>query len=191
MSIFAEINGIIMRFKTFFVYIAIGAAFLGASLWVLLSGGKNAKAVRTKYKLGGALLTTWAMLSAGTCNGPIPTVTCYDPVPPEQPMCYDVAVKLNAVSLESTVVKKGENFKITIEEPYADSFVARILDAGNKDLQKATLQNEEGSNWNFFFKASSSLPAGNAVLVVEALHKSGENEEIQTEEIFRTEVAVE
>ena len=50
-----------MRIKYFFIYIGIGIAFAAVSLWVILSGGNNAKAIRAKYKLGGALLTTWAL----------------------------------------------------------------------------------------------------------------------------------
>ena len=174
-----------MRFKAFFIYIGVGVAFLAASLWVFLSGGKSAKAIRTKYKLGGALLTAWAMLSASTCGGPGPMVTCYDPAPPEQPMCYDVAVMVNEVSLESTVVKRGENFKIRIAEPSGDRFVAKLLDADKNVLQEAALQLEEGSNWDFFFKAGKNLPTGTATLQVEAFIKDAETGEEESTVIFR------
>ena len=52
-----------MKIKFLAIYIVVGAAFLIASLWVTLSGGKSAKAIRCKYKLGGIVLTAWAMLS--------------------------------------------------------------------------------------------------------------------------------
>ena len=180
-----------MRIKAFFIYIGVGAAFLAASLWVFLSNGKSAKAIRTKYKLGGALLTAWAMLSASVCSGPGPFVTCYDtaapnpPDPPEQPMCYDVAVMVNEVSLESTTVKRGENFRIRIAEPSADHFVAKLLDADSKLLQEATLQLEEGSNWDHFFKAARNLPTGTATLIVEAVNKDAQTGEDVPEVIFR------
>ena len=45
-----------MKTKAFIVYVALGVAFAAVSLWVFLSKGKNAKAIRTKYKLGGAFL---------------------------------------------------------------------------------------------------------------------------------------
>lgn len=69
-----------MKAKYFFIYIGIGIAFAAVSLWVFLSRGSNAKAIRAKYKLGGALLTTWALLSAATCGPRIghPEVLCYD-----------------------------------------------------------------------------------------------------------------
>lgn len=181
-----------MRFKYFFIYIAIGAAFLIVSLWVTLSAGKNAKAVRTKYKLGGMLLTTWAMLSACTCNGTGPgVVSCYDPIPPEQPLCYDVAVMNNETSIESTSVKKGENFRIRIAHPTGDNYVAKLLDAEGNQLQKAKLELEEDSNWDFFFKADSQLPAGKAVLVVEFIHKDSESDEEQADELLRADVTIE
>ena len=38
-----------MRIKFIAIYLLAGAAFLGVSLWVFLSKGKNASAVRAKY----------------------------------------------------------------------------------------------------------------------------------------------
>ena len=178
-----------MKFKAFFIYIAVGAAFLAASLWVILSGGKNAKAVRTKYKLGGILLTTWAMLSAGTCNGPIPTVSCYDPIEP--PMCYDVAMPVNSVNLESTTLKRGEDFKITIQEPYFESLVAIIKDLDGKELQKESFIYKEETPWEYIFKVSGTLPVGNAVLEIQTITGSGEGGEQQVEVVFTGEVTIE
>ena len=74
-----------MKIKFLAIYIVVGAAFLIASLWVTLSGGKSAKAIRCKYKLGGIVLTAWAMLSVASCQGDLnpKMITCYDPAPPE------------------------------------------------------------------------------------------------------------
>ncbi|MBP5505823.1 MAG: hypothetical protein J6X89_06960 [Bacteroidales bacterium] len=69
-----------MKVKAFIVYIALGIAFAAVSLWVLLSRGKSARAIRTKYRLGGAMIAAWAILSAASCEGPGPFVTCYEPV---------------------------------------------------------------------------------------------------------------
>ena len=70
-----------MKAKYFIIYAVVGAAFLAVSLWVFLSGGKNAKAIRAKYRLGGIVLMAWSMLSVASCeNGPF-EVTCYDPIP--------------------------------------------------------------------------------------------------------------
>ena len=48
-----------MKTKALFVYIVLGIAFAAVSLWVFFSKGKNARAIRTKYKLGGAMIAAW------------------------------------------------------------------------------------------------------------------------------------
>ena len=73
----------IMKTKYLIIYFAVGVAFLAVSIWAFLSNGSSAKAIRYKYKLGGIMLTAWAMLTFASCEGPGPLVTCYDPVPPE------------------------------------------------------------------------------------------------------------
>ena len=72
-----------MKIKFFAIYIAAGVAFLGFSLWVFLSKGKNAKAIRAKYKMGGIMLTACSMLMASACQCS-PTVTCYEPMDPKE-----------------------------------------------------------------------------------------------------------
>ena len=69
-----------MKTKYILIYTGLGIAFLAVSLWVLLSGGRSAKAVRAKFRLGGAMLTTWALLSASVCQGCIPIIACYEPI---------------------------------------------------------------------------------------------------------------
>lgn len=71
-----------MKTKALLVYITLGAAFAAVSLWVFFSHGKNAKAIRTKYKLGGAMIAAWALLSASGQAPPPPEVTCYEPPSP-------------------------------------------------------------------------------------------------------------
>jgi hypothetical protein len=68
--------------KRFLSIIAIGAAFLAVALWVWISKGKNAKAVKTKFRLGGVLLTLISTISIGSCGGS-PVVTCYDTPNPD------------------------------------------------------------------------------------------------------------
>lgn len=112
-----------MRIKYFFVYIGLGAAFLGVSLWVLLSGGKNAKAINAKYRLGGMMLSAWALLSASTCSGGPIEVTCYDTVNTDPPeiMCYDPIIEETTVQLSL----KGKTFNDPVEA--GDVFEVRIL----------------------------------------------------------------
>ena len=72
-----------MKTKYFILYVFVGIAFLAVSAWVFLSRGKNAKAIRAKYKLGGIMLMCMAMLSVASCGEFLNPgeVMCYDPVP--------------------------------------------------------------------------------------------------------------
>lgn len=111
-----------MKIHYLIVYIAAGAAFLGVSLWVFLSGGKNARAIRSKYRLGGILLTAWSMLTAASCTGGPPQVTCYEPAVPPEVMCYDVAVETDVVHVEvkdygGRKLKPGDVMIVTINSP--------------------------------------------------------------------------
>lgn len=63
----------------------LGVAFVVASLWVMFSGGHSARAVRTKFRIGGAMLTLSAMVSLTSCGpGDEYGVSCYDPAPPPE-----------------------------------------------------------------------------------------------------------
>lgn len=68
--------------KRTIMLIGLGIAFIGASLWVMLSGGRSAKAIRAKFRLGGAILTLVSLTSLASCEGKGPFVSCYDPAPP-------------------------------------------------------------------------------------------------------------
>ena len=72
-----------MKTKYFLIYVFVGIAFLAVSAWVFFSRGKNAKAIRAKYKLGGIMLMCMAMLSVASCGEILNPgeVMCYDPVP--------------------------------------------------------------------------------------------------------------
>lgn len=65
---------------------ALGIAFAAASLWVMLSGERSARAVRTKFRIGGAMLTLASMISLASCGAPGGEygVSCYDPAPPPE-----------------------------------------------------------------------------------------------------------
>ena len=156
-----------MKFKAFFAYIGLGAAFLAVSLWVFLSRGKSAKAIGAKYKLGGLMLTMWALLSASTCNGPGPQVTCYEPAI-EEPLCYDVAVERNIVILESDVLRRGHEVRLTIQDPVFDTFLLQLQDEKEeKVLQEVTATREEqAQEIAVSFQLKADLPAGKAVLQV-------------------------
>ena len=117
-----------MKTKALFVYIALGIAFAAVSLWVFLSKGKNAKAIRTKYKLGGAMIAAWAILSAANCQGPGPMVTCYEPVPPSN----DVSLSLK--DPEDKVINNGDILQIQIYEPTYDCYRIKISAYGSSSM---------------------------------------------------------
>ena len=71
------------KLTTPFVVAALAVAFVAASAWVWFSRGKNARAVRTKFKIGGLLLTLTTAVTTQSCKH---VVTCYDPG--EQPYYY-------------------------------------------------------------------------------------------------------
>lgn len=68
--------------KRTIMLIGLGIAFVGASLWVMLSGGRSAKAIRAKFRLGGAILTLVSLTSLASCENGGFMVSCYDPAPP-------------------------------------------------------------------------------------------------------------
>ena len=127
-----------MKIKFLTIYAVAGVAFLAVSLWAFLSGGRSAKALRYKYKLGGIMLTAWAMISAVSCEGVIPTVTCYEPAV----MCYDpvspnyveISVKGNS---SSDNIKAGDVLEIQVESVACEEYAVKII---TEDENKTVLQ---------------------------------------------------
>ena len=164
-----------MRTKYFLIYLGIGIAFLAASLWVLLSGGKNAKAIRTKYKLGGALLTTWALLSAATCGpriGEHPEVLCYEmPCPTNEVSISDKADGDNTLS-------SGDIMIVEVNYPRCIRYDWQITDPDRKTvLQKGSIQHSENdySAFTFEIKLQPGKHKGDALLVVNGLYPEEES----------------
>lgn len=114
--------------KKVILFIGIGAAFLAVSLWVWLSNGKSARAVKAKFRLGGALLTLTGMMTVGSCN--IMT-SCYDPAP------------TNMVYIErgeTQDVKNGDN--ITVKVSYFSAYGIKVTiakDAENSEVLQSEI----------------------------------------------------
>lgn len=167
-----------MRTKYLIIYIGIGAAFLAASLWVLLSGGKNAKAIRAKYKLGGALLAAWALLSAATCG---PRIGGGHP----EVLCYDMPCPVNEISISDK--KDGDNnfaagdiLSVEIHYPRCDSYSWQITDAERKTvLQEGLLEKpeEEYGTVSFEITLKTGTYKGPALLIVSGKYPEAENSE--------------
>lgn len=173
-----------MKLKFLIIYILAGAAFLGVSLWVVLSGGNNARAVRCKYRLGGIMLSAWAMLSAASCAGGPFGVTCYEPMTPEV-MCYDVVMETDIVSVAvkgegGDRLKGGDVLVLTIERPMAQEyrFLIHEGDSNGKVLQEGTVKaSEEQSAVTAEITLATSEYEGDAVIEVMAVYKTDQGEE--------------
>ena len=132
-----------MKIKFLAIYILAGVAFVGVSLWLFLSGGKSAKATSAKYKLGGIMLTAWSLLSAASCDGILPTVTCYEPMPPdEQVTCYDVALESEFFTVTvkdygGNNLKPGDTMVFTLDYRTAGQYKF-LIHAG--DVQAPVIQ---------------------------------------------------
>ena len=70
--------------KRTILLVAFGVAFVGVSLWLILSGGRSRRATRLKYRLGGAILSLVALTSTACGSGEHPMVSCYVPAPPPE-----------------------------------------------------------------------------------------------------------
>ncbi len=119
-----------MKIKDIFsplFFIVLGTAFLAISLWVWFSNGKNAKAIKAKYKLGGMILS----LSFFTTTGCDPVITCYDPVPQD----YVYAQKLYSDSIFA-----GDTISISIQGKTFQNYSYSLSDsAATKVLQEGML----------------------------------------------------
>ena len=185
-----------MKTKWFFVYIGVGIAFAAVSLWVFLSGGKSARVIRSKYKLGGMLLMAWTMLSAATCNGPGPMVSCYDVANPNggepEVTCYDVAVQETLIQVRVKgggllEVKNGDVIIIEINAPDCGSYACKLYqkDKLTHILQQKRIDIPEGKDsveeeWTI---AAGDFK-GEATLQVTGLTKDNEGKEIELNSNF-------
>lgn len=129
-----------MKIKYILIYCFVGIAFLAVSAWVFITGGKNARAIRAKYKLGSIMLTCLAMISFASCEGVPPGVTCYDAIVE----CYDpapsnyVVLKWPTMNSEGKfILSPGEIIKIRIEGITYKEFdltVKKLIDDQEGDI---------------------------------------------------------
>lgn len=121
--------------KRALMIIGLGIAFAGASLWVMLSGGRSAKAIRAKFRLGGAILTLVSFTSLASCENVM--VSCYDPVPPPH----------NTLTTEAgtgAVYGNGDKISIYCDFAFADSVTFTLLSDKEEVLQSETMTLEPG-----------------------------------------------
>ena len=170
-----------MKFKFTFIYIAAGAAFVAVSLWVLFSGGKSARAIKAKYRLGGIMLTAWSMLSAASCEGPGPFVTCYEPALPPEVMCYDVAAPADEITVkikgkDALDVAAGDIIQITVDHPNFKQYVCTISSQSSESvpLLRESFEAYSDGAMNFEVTVQPSGYKGDARLDVYGIIDEGE-----------------
>ena len=138
-----------MKIKDIFsplFFVVLGTAFLAISLWVWFSNGKNANAIKAKYKLGGMILSLSFFASTG-CE---PVITCYDPIPQD----YVYAEKLYSDS-----IFKGDSILISIQGKTFQHYSYSLSDSTvTKVLQEGILAVLKNTNSEFTFIINKNLP---------------------------------
>lgn len=117
--------------KKTLLIIGLGTAFLAVSLWVWLSNGKNARAIKAKFRLGGALLTLTGIMTVGSCNV---VTSCYDPAPSNM-----VYIEREGAYVEAQNVKNGD--QISIKASYFSAYGIKVVIAKDVDSSEV-LQSE-------------------------------------------------
>ena len=165
-----------MKTKYFLIYVFVGIAFLAVSAWVFFTRGKNAKAIRAKYKLGGIMLTCLAMLSVASCGEILDPgeVTCYDPVIEEtgENLIVMTIVDANA-STQNGQVSRTAVFTVSIRVPTYEKYVFRIVmkNADETELYRTVMEIENPSeNSVFQIRLSEDLTyKGEAIVKVQGI----------------------
>ena len=127
--------------KRIIMLIGLGIAFVGASLWVMLSGGSSAKAIRAKFRLGGAILTLVSFTSLASCENGL--ISCYDPIAP-----LHNAVYINAEV--GTEFRNGDEINISYYFDFADTLSLVVESEDGVVLQSETLTLEPADEYIHF-----------------------------------------
>lgn len=141
--------------------IGIGAAFLAVSLWVWLSQGRNAKAVRAKFRLGGTLLALTGMMSLGSCES-LGMVDCYDPAPQNEIWVSDGDLEIQDGVIE---VRNGDQLSICAQYLTTDEIIVAINDSGAMEIQREVFKAEQSVN-EYLFTVDVADYVGEAELIV-------------------------
>ena len=142
--------------KKAFLLICLGAAFLAVSLWVVLSGGRSAKAVRAKFRLGGAILSLVSLTALTSCEGRGPFVSCYDPVPPPS---NDVYI---GSDIRGGQFRNGDVILFTYRCDFEDELQIDITSAEGEVLQSekiAIVPDSQGQSLEFVLNVGDYVGA--------------------------------
>lgn len=131
--------------KKTLTFIALGVAFLAVSLWVWLSRGKNTKAVRAKFRLGGAIVALTSVVNLTSCGGGgVFGVDCYDPAPTNEIYWREYS---HNPSYEMTA-KNGDEISISCYYMTVEQVIVSIesVDSG-EELQRTTYDVTDNSSF--------------------------------------------
>lgn len=160
--------------KKTILLIGLGVAFVVVSAWVFCSGGRSARAVRAKFRLGGAILTLVGMTTLTGC------VSCYDQ---PGPTCYDPAPPpTNSVEAESgTYSASLRDGDIVVFNAYCMFPTTAKIDLLDKDGNKLSGEEytlEEGST-SFEFTINAKGYEGLATIeLMYHMYNNGDSDEM-------------
>lgn len=121
---------------------ALGVAFVAVSLWVWLSRGKHAGAVRAKFRLGGAIIAITSIMNLASCDGePSLGVDCYDPAPANE-------IYLTDYRYNDYEVRNGDVLNFECYALFEQQIIVAIESAEGEELQR-TSYNAEESQFTF------------------------------------------
>ena len=164
-----------MRTKALFLYIALGAAFAAVSLWVFFSRGKSATAIRAKYRLGGAMIAAWTLLSAsGHTPPPPPEVTCYEPPAPSN------EVNILPKHGSGCQLHVGDTLIVRVYDPTYEKFRVNVFSAEeDPKLIQSSLFELESKNLsvaNFDLTIEETSFKGDALVEISGVKEEDEEE---------------
>jgi hypothetical protein len=164
--------------------VALCTAFVAVSLWVWLSRGKNAKAVRAKFRLGGAIIALTSLVNLTSC-GPDDSfgVTCYDPAPMNE--IYWENYRYNS----NNECRNGEAVEISCYSMRVPKIVVTIENRErSQELQRATYDiNQESITTNITHTIDVGEFRGEAMLIIWLADENTEPYEYRHYEITITE----
>ena len=163
--------------KKTLLIIGLGTAFLAVSLWVWISNGKSARAVKAKFRIGGALLTLTGIMTVGSCNSNNLT-SCYDPAP-----VNDVYIESEVAYNTAQNVRNGDQIKI--ELTYFSAYGIKVTienGVNNREVLQSNVYQITESNTNVLHTIDVGDHVGEAHLRVYVIISEGN--EYESEYLF-------
>lgn len=144
--------------KRIILLIGLGIAFVAVSTWVFISGSRSARAVRTKFRLGGAILTLTSALSMASCERGGFMVSCYDSVmPPHNEVRSEIGI--------GSELRNGDKVIFYSYCEFESEATVRLLDKDGAELQRESFTMVLGSG-SIEFTISVGEYRGDATVVV-------------------------